>query len=72
MIHIKYENETFWVKGSLDLGYLGKYINETWQSFDDNSMIAIEDYNEGISGIIEDLRENNDLEGYGWSFLCKY
>lgn len=72
MINIKYENETFWVKGSLDLGYLGKYINETWQSFDDDPMISIEDYNEGILGIIEDLREHNDSEEYGWNFLGEY
>lgn len=72
MINIKYENETFWVKGSLDLGYLGKYINETWQSVDDNPMISIEDYNKGILGIIEDLRENNDSDGYGWKFLGEY
>lgn len=72
MINIKYENETFWVKGSLDLGYLGKYINETWQSVDDNPMISIEDYNKGIVGIIEDLREHNDSDGYGWKFLGEY
>lgn len=70
MIDIKYENGTFGVKGSLDLGYLGKYTNETWKSYDDEDMISIVNY-EGISEIIEDLNDYNP-DGWGWSVLCKY
>lgn len=73
MIQVKYQEGTFFVKGTLDLAYAGKYENASFflSEEDENVSITI---SASLEEILESMEEEDDKEEYGleWAFLNEY